>query len=185
MVDPMQATPSLWPTLLSQVEGNNGVMKVTLEFLRQIAGAQRMGPKVAEKISAGLDVQGLRAFPSDLNRKQNEEVLLVQAGTPAYEVVQAISTGHLTDSLVSMLERLNNLPKDPEAMVDRRELRQLAESIIDPVSQLLGLTKPYGDGGSREPEPEQRPPGAAARAKYVENTARLASLLPSQTPDEA
>jgi hypothetical protein len=143
MANPMPQ--SLWPTLLAQVEGNNGVLKVTIEFLRQIAGAQRMGPKVADKIEAGLDVQGLRAFPADLNRKQYEEVLLVQAGTPAYEMVQALTTGTVTDSLVAMLERLNTLPKDSETLVDRRELRQLAEAIVDPVSQLLGLAKPENE----------------------------------------
>lgn len=150
MANPMPQ--SLWPTLLAQVEGNNGVLKVTIEFLRQIAGAQRMGPKVAEKIEAGLEVQGLRAFPSDLNRKQYEEVLLVQAGTPAYEMVQALTTGSVTDSLVAMLERLNTLPKDPGSMVDRRELRQLAEAIVDPVSQLLGLTKLADGDTNKEPE---------------------------------
>lgn len=174
MAETMQ-TPSLWPTLLAQVEGNNGVLKVTIEFLRQIAGAQRMGPKVAEKIESGLDVQGLRAFPADLNRKQNEEVLLVQAGTPAYEMVQAISTGQLTDSLVSMLERMNSLPKDPESLVDRRELRELAESIIDPVSQLLGLTKPYGESAQSE---GTQPSG------YVERAERLAELVSAPTKEQ-
>lgn len=171
MANPTPA-PSLWPTLLSQVEGNNGVLKVTIEFLRQIAGAQRMGPKVAEKIDAGLDVQGLRAFPSDLNRKQYEEVLLVQAGTPAYEMVQALTSGTVTDGLVSMLERLNTLPKNPSAMVDRRELRELAEAIVDPVSQLLGLTKPYGDN-EESPETE-----TASTQAQVE---RLAQLIPAAT----
>lgn len=131
-----------------------------------------MGPKVAEKIEAGLDVQGLRAFPADLNRKQNEEVLLIQAGTPAYEMVQAISTGQLSDSLVSMLERMNSLPKDPESLVDRQELRQLAESIIDPVSQLLGLTKPYGGGDT---EPVEEP--SEAQARYWAHANKLSDLV--------
>jgi hypothetical protein len=176
MANPI-AAPTLWPALLSQVEGNNGVLKVSIEFLRQIAGAQRMGPKVAEKIEAGLEVQGLRAFPSDINRKQNEEVLLVQAGTPAYEMVQAISTNTVTDSLVALLERLNTLPKNPESLVDRKELRELAEAIVDPVSQLLGLTKPYEEVG----------PGAeaAAEADTRNHAARLAELLPLPAPDKA
>jgi|SRR5690606_5614146 len=174
---PTTSQTSLWPTLLAQVEGNNGVLKVTIEFLRQIAGAQRMGPKVAEKIEAGLEVQGLRAFPADLNRKQYEEVLLVQAGTPAYEMVQAISTNTITDSLVSLLERLNVLPKDPETLVDRKELRELAEAIVDPVSQLLGLTKPYGDTGEPTPEPE--------RSGRLAHAARLAEVLPLPEREQA
>lgn len=169
MANPM--SQSLWPTLLAQVEGNNGVMKVTIEFLRQIAGAQRMGPKVADKIEAGLEVQGLRAFPADLNRKQYEEVLLVQAGTPAYEMVQALTTGTVTDSLVAMLERLNTLPKDSETLVDRRELRQLAEAIVDPVSQLLGLAKP---------EAEDQP--GKAKANHAEP---LLSLIPTTPTKDA
>lgn len=166
------AQTSLWPTLLAQVEGNNGVLKVTIEFLRQIAGAQRMGPKVAEKIEAGLEVQGLRAFPGDLNRKQHEEVLLVQAGTPAFELIQAVATNTITESLVSLLERLNSLPKTSEPVVDRRELRELAEAIVDPVSQLLGLTKPYGD----EEAPTKETPSSS-----IAHAARLAEVLPLPT----
>lgn len=154
MVNPV---PSLWPTLLEQVTTNNGVMRVTIEFLRQIAGAQRMGPKVAEKIEAGLEVQGLRAVPADLNRKQTESVLLVQAGTPAYEVVQALSTNDASDSLAIWLERLNTLPKNPEAVIDREEIRQLVETMVDPVAQLLGLARPYGEETAPEPAKELAP----------------------------
>lgn len=168
-------TPSLWPTLLEQVTLHNGVMKVTIEFLRQIAGAQRMGPKVAEKIEAGLDVQGLRAVPADLNRKQNEEVLLVQAGTPAYEVVQAIATNDLSESLVVWLERINTMPKDPEAVVDRKELRQLVETMVDPVAQLLGLARPYG--GEEE---ESEAPEAPKPAQSPAHAERVAALIPER-----
>lgn len=167
-------TPSLWPTLLDQVDSSGGVLKVSIEFLRQIAGAQRMGPNVAAKIEAGLDVQGLRAFPSDLSgRKQYEEVILVKAATPAYECIQSISAGEATDALVTWLTRLNTLPKDPETLVDRQELRKLAEDIVDPVSRLLGFTRPYGD----EEGGEDR---VAARQEAVRQA--LVQVAAAQTP---
>lgn len=167
-------TPTLWPALLDQVSAHDGVLKVSIEYLRQIAGAQRMGPKVAEKIEAALEVQGLRAIPSDLNRKQHEEVLLIQAGTPAYECVQAIANNDLSDTLLLWLTRLNKTPKDPGQVVDRKEIRHLAEQIVDPVSQLLGMAKPYGA------DDEESPPGQEEDAQDTAQrvAARLAEVIP-------
>lgn len=164
-------SPTLWPTLLEQVSAHDGVYKVTIEYLRQIAGAQRMGPKVAEKIESALEVQGLRAIPPDLNRKQYEEVLLIQAGTPAYECVQAIANNDLSETLVLWLTRLNRTPKDPEQAIDRREIRQLAEQIVDPVAQLLGLAKPYG--ADENTESAESPQDTARKV-----AARLAEVIP-------
>lgn len=166
-------TPTLWPALLEQVSAHDGVFKVSIEYLRQIAGAQRMGPKVAEKIESALEVQGLRALPADLNRKQHEEVLLIQAGTPAYECVQAIANGDLSETLVLWLTRLNQTPKDPGAVVDRKEIRQLAEQIVDPVSQLLGLAKPYGADEEVSETPTEEPRDTAQRV-----ASRLAEVIP-------
>jgi hypothetical protein len=168
-------TPTLWPTLLEQVSTNGGVLKVSIEYLRQIAGAQRMGPKVAEKIEAALEVQGLRAVPADLNRKQNEEVLLIQAGTPAYECVQAITNNDISDTLVLWLTRLNNTPRDPGQVVDRKEIRQLAEQIVDPVAQLLGLAKPYGGDDDEEAAP---PTEETNRDTAQRVASRLAEVIP-------
>ncbi len=165
--NPTRNVPSLWPTLLDQVEAHNGVMKVTIEFLRQIAGAQRMGPKVADKIKAGLEVQGLRSLPDDLNLPQHEEVVLIQAGTPAYELIQALAHSDYSDTLIMWLERLNTLPRDPETLVDRKELRELAESIVGPVSQLLSMTRPQDVQGDVNEDEILEPDRVAHRLAQI------------------
>jgi hypothetical protein len=171
----MTTARSLWPTLLDQVEHSDGVLKVSIEFLRQIAGAQRMGPKIADKIEAGLDVQGLRAFPTDLNRKQHEEVILVKAGTPAYEAIQAISAGDPNDSLVSLLTRLNLASEDPRDALNQ-QVRALAEKIVDPVSELLGITRPQAAEPSSEEDVQIR---ADRRHQAVQEALADVVSLPS------
>jgi hypothetical protein len=99
-------------------------------------------------------------------------VLLIKAGTPAYECVQAIANNDLSETLVLWLTRLNKTPQDPGQVVDRREIRRLTEQIVDPVAQLLGLAKPYG------PEDESPAADEDTRDTARRVASRLAEVIP-------
>lgn len=135
---------TLWPTLLEAVNDHHGVYKVKMSTLRQMEGAQRMGPNVAESVHNRLSTLGLEHLPADLNIRQDREVLLMKAGTDAVEVVRAIQgllTGEteVSDRASDLLGRLNQLP-DPEKMVSREALREPVENLLDTVTQVLSMT---------------------------------------------
>jgi hypothetical protein len=142
----MTTSPTLWPTLLEQVDTANGVYKIKMEALRQLEGAQRMGPNVAEAVQNRLATLGIQHLPADLNIRQDREVLLMKVGTPALECVNAIIDAvqgdkSVSDTVASWLVRLNTTP-EPQDIVHRSELREPVEGIMEKITELLGMSTP-------------------------------------------
>lgn len=129
-----------WHGLLTAVEKNSGVYRVTMATLRQLEGRQRVGKHILKEIEEKLRTLGLGHLPKELPNRQQQPVLLYRFGTPASEVIQAVENaltgGPATDSAFRALHRLNSLP-DPETVVSRQEIGEAAKDATRAVLDLL------------------------------------------------
>jgi hypothetical protein len=129
-----------WHELLTAVESNEGVHRVTMETLRRLEGRQRVGKHILSSIEDKLKTLGLGHLPKELPNRQQQTVLLYRVGTPASELVQAVQNG-LTESPSSeafdFLRRLNSLP-DPDDVVSKEEI---AEDLHDATEAVLALLR--------------------------------------------
>jgi hypothetical protein len=134
-----------WHELLTAVEGNEGVYRVTMETLRRLEGRQRVGKHILSSIEEKLRTLGLGHLPKELPNRQQQTVLLYRVGTPASELIRAVQHG-LTESpsteAFDFLYRLNTLP-DPDTVVSREEI---TEEVRDAQEAVLALVaKLYPD----------------------------------------
>lgn len=149
-----------WHELLTAVESNQGVHRVTMETLRQLEGRQRVGKHILKEIEEKLATLGLGHLPEELPNRQQQPVLLYRLGTPASEAVQAIRNGLTespSESAFRVLHRLNALP-DPETVVSREEVSEAAKDATRAVLGLLlqvsgpesvaGLSEHNGNGAN-------------------------------------
>jgi hypothetical protein len=171
MVSPLAGRYNAWTDLLSEVEKNHGVLQVPMEALRQLEGAQRLGPNVLTSIQQRLASLGFRSLPEELPNRQSEFVVIYRVGTPASDTIQAIQQGLHKNSAVKgvyqALYQLNASP-DPEEVVTRDELEEVAKTVADKaahtavVSFLEDATKGESDtkvkagsnGHKKNPEPQ-------------------------------
>ena len=72
------------------VEEEEGLLTCTMEQLREMAGAGRLGVHVRDKISKTLAGSGLGHFPHGLPTYQHEEVRIYRLGSPMEDIVNAI-----------------------------------------------------------------------------------------------
>jgi hypothetical protein len=129
-----------WHELLTAVESNEGVQRVTMETLRRLEGRQRVGKHILSSIEDKLQTLGLGHLPQELPNRQQQTVLLYRVGTPASALVQAVQNG-LTESPSSeafdFLRRLNTLP-NPEDVVSKEDI---AEDLQDATHAVLALLR--------------------------------------------
>ena len=149
-----------WSGLLTAVENNQGVHRVTMETLRQLEGRQRVGKHILKGIEEKLRTLGLGHLPKELPNRQQQTVLLYRIGTPASEVIEAVEAslagGAASESAFRALHRLNTLP-DPETVVSRQEIAETAKDATRAVLDLLlavngeeTTTTPENGNGSRD-----------------------------------
>lgn len=153
----MNATATIktqdWHGLLTAVENNSGVYRVTMETLRQLEGRQRVGKHILKEIEEKLRTLGLGHLPQELPNRQQQPVLLFRFGSPASEVIQAVQnvSDPASESAYRALHRLNSLP-DPETVVSRQEIGEAAKDATRAVLDLLlrvngdDSTAAYSDG---------------------------------------
>jgi hypothetical protein len=82
--------------LRKQVESEEGIYTTTMEELREIHGAGRLGQHVRSAISSSLMANGLGHLPTELPAYQESSVRVFRLGTPLADVVNAVinpSTG--------------------------------------------------------------------------------------------
>jgi hypothetical protein len=129
-----------WHELLTAVESDEGVFRVTMETLRQLEGRQRVGKHILSSIEDKLRTLGIGHLPKELPNRQQQTVLLYRVGTPASVLVQAVQEG-LTESpspeAYQILRRLNTLP-NPDDVVSKEEIATTTnEDLLPAVLKLL------------------------------------------------
>lgn len=76
--------------LRAQVEAEGGLHTTTMEVLRGIHGAGRLGKHVRDSISGELAATGLGHLPEELPAYQEKDVRVFRLGTPIADVVSAV-----------------------------------------------------------------------------------------------
>lgn len=144
-----------WHGLLTAVENNQGIHRVTVETLRQLEGRQRVGKHILKEIEDKLRTLGLGHLPRELPNRQQQPVLLYRLGTPASDVIQAVENGltePASEAAYKALYRLNASP-DPETVVSKDEIsgaaRDATRAVLDLLLRVNGdepISTSYGNG---------------------------------------
>lgn len=120
--------PTTWEDLRTAVIEHQGVFRIGMGALREIGGYGRLGTNVRTILSGKLAGIGVGHLPAELPASQEQQVLLFQYGTPAADVVAAISDGP-TETAENALVRLNS----------SQDLRKLHEASVKAVELLAIL----------------------------------------------
>jgi hypothetical protein len=83
-------SPSTYEDLRDAVAANQGLLAISMEQLRDIHGAGRLGVHVRDAISGSLQRYGLGHFPEELPAYQEQDVRIYQLGTPLADLVHAV-----------------------------------------------------------------------------------------------
>lgn len=78
--------------LAKQVAAKDGVMTVTMDTLRDLHGAGRLGIHVCAEISEQLAAHGLGHVFDELPVSQTESARIYKLGTPVAELIRAVTT---------------------------------------------------------------------------------------------
>lgn len=137
-----------WPELVRSLDSSNGVVRVAMESLRLLEGAQRLSRDNVKTIKERLRTLGVGHLPTELPMRGDRAVVLYRQGTMAAEVIRAIQeglSGSALETAVGALQRLNSLPGEEE-VVPVADLDEVTRKAIDAVNQLRALTegKPHG-----------------------------------------
>lgn len=166
------ANITTWPELLNAVESNHGIKKVPMAILRQLEGRQRVGKHILNDIEEKLSILGLGHLPLELPNRQQQSVMLYRYGSPASELVRAVTQGltePVEDSTYEYLYRLNASP-DPESVVSKEEFSEAVQHTAQSVLNLLNQVNPAEEAASTPttaPEKEESPNVDAQFLKVV------------------
>ncbi|MEV5409636.1 hypothetical protein AB0K60_12470 [Thermopolyspora sp. NPDC052614] len=105
-IEPVADTPTTWEDLRAVVIRHNGVLRIGMAVLREIGGFGRLGTTVRQTLSGKLAGIGVGHLPAELPASQDQQVLLYQYGTPAANVIAAISDTPSEDAETALI-RLN------------------------------------------------------------------------------
>lgn len=87
-----------WDRIKAAVEKNDGVLTVTMEKLRKVHGAKKLGKQVCSQISKGLSGMGLCHIPDVIPSSQEELVRLYKRGTTIGDfIATALAPGKVND----------------------------------------------------------------------------------------
>ncbi|PMR74053.1 hypothetical protein [Billgrantia endophytica] len=111
-----------WDEIKSEVEQQGNVITLSMEQLRNAAGASRLGVNVREEISSTLAGMGLGHIPVDLPAYHYEQVRLYKRGTAVGKMIDImLEPGEQNDR--QLTDRLGGDGPDYAAIVERvREL---------------------------------------------------------------
>ncbi len=76
--------------LRDQVEQNDDVFTTTMEILRDVYGAGKLGVHVRAGISKALASEGLGHYPTELPIYQHEAVRVFKQGTAVADLIEAV-----------------------------------------------------------------------------------------------
>jgi len=87
--------------LSAAVDGDGGITPISMNTLRLINGAGRLGPGVCNIISKELSQYGLGHIPEELPSYSTEEVRVYRLGTQIGDIINAIvQPSHSGDQLL-------------------------------------------------------------------------------------
>lgn len=143
--NPLPGRFSSWTDLLSSVESNDGVLQVTMETLRQLEGAQRLGVNVLSTIDDRLSALGFGHLPLELPTKGQSFVVVYRVGTPAADTIDALREGITTagQSSYEAMRRLNattsslDADKAEELQEEVEDLRHKAARVSHAVMEIM------------------------------------------------
>ncbi len=136
--------PATWTDLVKMVDSNEGISMISMETLRKLEGAQRLGVHVLKSIEGRLGTLGLGHLPNDLPNRQDQATILYRYGTPASEVVSAVRKGLKSPQEVkNTYKALYNLNMAPDTtQVVLRE--DLDNKLTTAAQVMLDLLSPSG-----------------------------------------
>lgn len=79
-----------YEALRTAVANNDGLRKTTMDTLKKIQGAGRLGVHVRTEISRALESHGLGHLPQELPPNQEDVVRLYLLGSPVADVIKAV-----------------------------------------------------------------------------------------------
>ena len=79
-----------WDQVKSEVEDHGGVLTVSMEALRDAAGAKKLGIHVRTKITKRLAGSGLGHVPTVLPANQSDQVRLYKKGTHVGDLIDTV-----------------------------------------------------------------------------------------------
>lgn len=79
-----------YDSLRDQVEADGGLYTTTMEELREIEGAGRLGQHVRSSISSSLAANGMGHLPAELPAYQESSVRIYRLGNPLADVINAV-----------------------------------------------------------------------------------------------
>lgn len=130
-----QPNATSWRELLSLVEDHDGVLKVPMEILRTVKGAQRLGHNVLTQMESHLASLGLGHIPQSLPNRGDKNIVLYRFGTPASECIKAIREDIASDEVYKDLARLNRRSSTGPTG-EMQSLKERQSELIDLMSQL-------------------------------------------------
>ncbi len=83
---------STYDDLRSEVAANQGVSTISMQELRQVHGAKRIGIHVNSAISRELAAHGLSHQPKKLPKRQESFVRVFEQASPIASVISAVLT---------------------------------------------------------------------------------------------
>lgn len=81
---------SSYDALRKQVQADGGLYATTMEELREIEGAGRLGQHVRAAISGSLGANGLGHLPEELPAYQEFDVRVYRLGTPLADIINGV-----------------------------------------------------------------------------------------------
>jgi hypothetical protein len=105
--------------LRAAVAANDGLQKTTMDTLKKIDGAGRLGVHVRTAISRTLESHGLGHLPQELPPNQEDVVRLYLLGSPVADLIKAVLAP--SDRGDETLRAIGN----SEAEEQLRQIRQL------------------------------------------------------------
>jgi hypothetical protein len=111
-----------WNSIKQDVENKGNMFTVTMETLRNVAGAGKLGIYVRQDISKTLAGMGLGHIPDPLPSYQHEQVRLYNRGTPIGDLIETVlAPGQQNDTKLS--QQFGGTPVDHAAII--AQIREL------------------------------------------------------------
>jgi hypothetical protein len=101
-----------WNEVEDAVNNHDGVVVVTMETLRDIAGYGRLGSAVRQTIVKRLNDMGIHPISNgDLPNDAHANVIIYKEGTPAGDIIDLVTSvaqgGRATETTANELRKLN------------------------------------------------------------------------------
>ncbi len=139
----IQESVDTWTDLVKVIDASDGIALISMETLRKLEGAQRLGVHVLKSIASRLGTLGLGHLPEDLPNRQDQDAIVYRYGTPASEVVSAIKTGLRSPQDVRntyrALHKLNTVP-DTTEIVHKEDLEEKLTTVTNTLMDLMGAS---------------------------------------------